>query len=312
MIIVITTKKEKSCLAPDKKLKQISNELREKVIEICLDDKHNPVKTLISRLEDLKSHNCLEEIKFLVETKDSELITVLGDYNCLHTGDTERAINLDDDKAELKWFLNMRGIAVANGFICPKDPCVELFEYPCFIKPSDDEDSVGIDTDSLCRTPKQAEKVLKKLGTEKSILVEEYLSGEEYTVAIVKKPDGSYLVLPARMDMPMNEHGDKFLDYKLKLSDDCKLKADMGEKKRKELVDLALNTFEAIGATKYARIDIRDDLRGKAKVMEVNLYAGLGIDGYMANCFRAYNLSYRRMLEEVLSTTELELFYARK
>lgn len=299
-ITVITTKDEEFCLAPEKKIKQIEKELKEKIRVISVNN--NGAE---EELREICKTIDFEEEKFIIETKDSNLISIINEYTTCHTGEAKCAIELDDKKDKLKEFLKRLNIATPEGFVCKKDADVSKFKYPCFIKPADFEDSIGIDENSVCRTQEEAQKALDKFMLYNKILVEEYLEGEEYTVAVIQLWKDVYMVLPARMDMPKNERGDRILGYKEKLGDDCKLVADFSQEKKRELIDLALKTFFEIGARKYARIDIRDDAKGKAKVLEVNLYAGLGEDGYMADCFRANNLSYKRMLNEVLGTTEL-------
>lgn len=299
LVNIITTEEERWCLAPEKKIKQIEDEVGFSINVISV--KQGDTETLRKEIEKLYE-KCLfpKFMNFIIETKDSSLIDVVNEFTTIHTGESKETIELDDNKAKLKEFLRDKVIATPEGFDCNKKADVKQFKYPCFIKPADFEDSIGIDETSVCRTQEEAQKVLDKFEIYNTILVEEYLTGEEYTVTVVHKGNNQYKIYPARMDMKKNKRGDKILGYEEKQGDDCKLVADFSEEKAKEICDLAFNTFNAIGANNYARIDIRDDENGIAKVLEVNLYAGLGKDGYMADCYRANGLDYFDMLNDVI------------
>lgn len=298
MVVVVTTPEEKSCLAPDVKLNQISDCLGTQIKEICsdsFDDIKNSLKALPK-----------DEI-FLIETKRPEIIGLVDSFSCHHTGELNPfTILLDDNKFRLKKFLQKKKIRCASGFCSDFKFSNHNIEYPCFVKPIACEDSEGVSKTSLCYSDEDVQKKLISAGMDNLCLIEEYLPGQEYTVAVIKTPDNEFLIFPCAMDIqPAGKNGEKFLDYFQKLSSTCPFSRIKDLNKEIEVYNLALETFVSIGATKYARIDIRDNKDGKACVIEVNLYPGLGIDGYLAECFKCFGLSYRDCLNKVLATAFL-------
>jgi len=97
------------------------------------------------------------------------------------------------------------------------------------------------------------------------VLIEEYLPGREFSVAVLKKDQANkYLIMPLELVAPADNRGARILSASIKSADleTCKIVSD--EKMKERITQLAIGAFRAIGADDYGRIDIRLDGAGKA------------------------------------------------
>jgi len=161
-------------------------------------------------------------------------------------------------------------------------------DFPLFIKPLYEGDSRGIDSNSLVFNFNDYQRkvcsIFKNQGTVS--LVEKYLNGKEYTVAIFQdfKTD-SYQVYPIELLAERNINGDRILGFLDKVADkELLLKIENKDIKNK-ISKLALDSFKALGAKGYGRIDIKMDEKGIPYFLEANLIPGLGT-GYLYKCYK--------------------------
>jgi len=71
--------------------------------------------------------------------------------------------------------------------------------FPALVKPNYGDSSLGITQDAVVHTPEQLIEYLRKLRDElpgRPVLIQEFLPGEEYSVAVIGNPGLGYHVLP--------------------------------------------------------------------------------------------------------------------
>ena len=120
------------------------------------------------------------------------------------------------------------------------------------------------------------------------MLVQEYLTGAEYSVALVGNPDQGLRALPilevdfSRLDARLP----RILGYESKWEPDSPYwtqiryqEATLSELMQQQLVEHSARLFERLGCRDYARFDFRADARGEIKLLEVNPNPGWCWDG---------------------------------
>jgi D-ala D-ala ligase C-terminus/SET domain len=146
-------------------------------------------------------------------------------------------------------------------------------KFPLFIKPAKAGDSLGIDADSLVKTRAGLEKkVFALLEEYPEILVEEYISGREFTVLVAAdagEKDHCTVYNPLEFVFP---EGKKFKTYSLKTSElhkECNIPCnDILLATR--LKESAAKIFRAFNGVGYARLDFRVDDRNQVFFLEIN------------------------------------------
>ena len=174
--------------------------------------------------------------------------------------------------------------------------------FPLFLKPIIGGDSRGINAESVVFDFKKYQaKVLDIYNNQKSrTLVENYLSGKEYSVSIVEnKSKNILMILPVEIIAAKNKNGHRVLDYDAKQNDLEEVIAVVDKKIRRELCNIALNSFIALGGKTIGRIDIKTSFNGILHFMEANLMPGLG-NGYFSRSFMLNeNMDYTQMILKI-------------
>lgn len=188
--------------------------------------------------------------------------------------------------------------------------------FPALIKPGCGDGSIGITAGSVVSSPSEAIAYLNRLHTElpgKPILVQEYLSGTEYSVGVIGNPGLGYNVLPILevdysqlpSDLP------KILSYESKWLPDSPYwdkigyhEATIDEPLTRNLIDYATRLFERLECRDYARFDFRADAHGQVKLLEVNPNPGWCWDGKLNKMAEFRAQTYGSLLEMILSAAQ--------
>jgi D-alanine-D-alanine ligase len=158
------------------------------------------------------------------------------------------------------------------------DAAAVTMAFPLFVKPVAEGTSKGVTAKSLVTSRAALLDVCAELLAEyrEPVLVEEFLSGREFTVGILGTgADARALatlevVLKAGADAAVYSYRNKaqwrdLVEYQL---------LDSGALRR-EVEDVALATWRCLGCRDAGRVDVRLDAAGKPQMLEVNPLAGL-------------------------------------
>lgn len=169
---------------------------------------------------------------------------------------------------------------------------VERFGVPCVVKPRAEGSAVGV---SIVRAASEWEPAVRAatIGTGE-ILVEQYVTGREFTVAILDEQ-----ALPV---VEITPH-DSFYSYTAKYTPGGSthtVPADLEPAlaKRMQVAALALHT--AIGARDYSRVDMLLDSSGNIAILECNTLPGLTPLSLFPDAARAAGIPYEALVERLL------------
>src|SRR5262249_14222913 len=113
------------------------------------------------------------------------------------TGSPSKCLLLANDKVLTKNVLRGAGLPTADYFVVENLPVPRCpLEWPVIVKPANQDASVGLDQGSVvCDQDHLDERVAYLLDTyEQPVLVEEYIQGREFNVALIES--GELQVLP--------------------------------------------------------------------------------------------------------------------
>ena len=154
--------------------------------------------------------------------------------------------------------------------------------YPLFIKPTNRGGGLGIDSDSVAHNYEQLDTKVRSIisNYQCDVLVEEYLPGREFSVAILKDiVSDEYLAMPIELVAPADINGNRLLGKQVKSSNAEQAFMVIDGTVKSSVCSLALEVFRTLGARDYGRIDIRLDATGAPHFLEANLIPSL-ISGY--------------------------------
>ncbi len=185
--------------------------------------------------------------------------------------------------------------------------------FPTIVKPNLGDSSIGITQKALVNS---AEELIEYMDFVKykcanvPILIQEFLSGEEYSVGVIGNP-GKYRLLPIlQVDYStLNEDLPKILSYESKWEPESPywnhisyIQADLDEEEQRQLYDYSTKLFERLECRDYARFDFRRDANGVIKLLEVNPNPGWCWDGKLNLMAELDGLSYEGMIDLILSS----------
>lgn len=188
-------------------------------------------------------------------------------------------------------------------------------KFPLIVKPISEGSSKGIFASSFVKDKKELLKEIERILVEydQAALVEEFLPGREFTVAIIGNGEEAE-VLPI-VEISYNEFPKDFvpiysyeakwiLDTKENPLDIFSCPANLTVELEKKISDIALKTFNTLRCKDWSRIDIRLDANNGPNVIEINPLPGILPNPEENSCFpkaaRTKGLNYQEMINKVL------------
>ena len=212
--------------------------------------------------------------------RESAIPALLDAYQIPYTFSDPATIALTLDKAYTKRILRDAKIATSPFYIIRSiediDSVPKSLFYPLFIKPVAEGSSKGIYANSLINSENQLQKGVRQLleKFKQPVLVEQYLSGREFSVGMLGTGPNARIL--GVVEITMNSEHNFFCQSLKwgKLHDKPSVKL-VEDAKADEVAFLALETWKLLGCRDAGRVDIKCDDTGKPYVLEVNPISGL-------------------------------------
>ncbi|HMP02295.1 MAG TPA: hypothetical protein PKC45_07325 [Gemmatales bacterium] len=218
-----------------------------------------------------------------------------------YTGARPPAMLLSRDKALCKLLLRGAGLPTADFHVVrgPDDAAglAATATWPLFVKPAAEDASVGIDHGSGVTGPVELAARLRWLAERypPPYLVESYLDGREFNVAIVDDPQPTVLPLAeiifdrTQPDLwPIVSYASKWEPGSREdLVALPRCPADVEPDLAELVAQLGLAAYQLVGCRDYARVDVRTNGHGEAFVLEVNPNPDFGPGAGLARALAA-------------------------
>jgi D-alanine-D-alanine ligase len=212
------------------------------------------------------------------------------------------AITMDKQRTKLLW--QGAGLPVApsvtlnahDGFTASLAIQVAALGMPVIIKPSREGSSVGMSKVTTADELADALELAFKYDDE--VLVEKWLSGPEYTVAVLGEE-----TLPSIRIQPAGI----FYDYEAKyLSDDTRYfcPAGLSDEREAELQDLAIRAWQVLGCSGWGRVDVMEDSDGSFRLLEVNTAPGMTSHSLVPMAARQAGMSFPQLVTRILELAD--------
>lgn len=167
---------------------------------------------------------------------------------------------------------------------------------PLMVKPSREGSSIGM---AKVRTAAELQRAYEvAVGFDSQVIAEQWITGEEYTVAIL----GERALPVIRLETPRD-----FYDYEAKYrADSTRYHCPCGlpPAAEAELQRLALEAFGQVGGYGWGRVDIMRDAAGRAWLLEVNTVPGMTDHSLVPMAARAAGMSFEELVWQILLTSE--------
>jgi D-alanine-D-alanine ligase len=265
-----------------------------------------------------------------VATLENVVPCLLELFNIKYTGASVKSLSVCYDKQLVNQTASHIGVPIPKEIYVDKrtvhalKDSRELIEitYPLFVKPSQGDNSLGIFNSNIIYSQGALLMCVYKLLFEmnfESILIQEYLPGDEYSIGVIGNSEGQMLVLPiVKMDFSkiIEKKLPPILNFESKWDPTSPYWTDIGynflDSKDKSIIerltDYAKRLFVRFECCDYARFDFRMDAEGQLKLLEVNPNPGWCYDGKMAKMTKELGLEYKDLIRMIVNAAQLRLF----
>lgn len=205
-------------------------------------------------------------------------------------------------------------------FIAEKIPTPKFFEvksieelvnadhckFPLIVKPRFEGSSKGLSEDSRVENIEELKKQVEYIVTtyKQPALIEEFISGKEFTVAIVgNDPPEAMPPVQIKIDGRL-QLKDKFYTFARITSDRLEYicPARVSQDLKKKLIDLALKTYRAVECRDFGRVDFRVDSEGNLYVLEINPLPSLSTEDVFNLVASNIGISYEQIIGRILNS----------
>jgi D-alanine-D-alanine ligase len=240
-------------------------------------------------------------------------------YGIPYSGSDPFTLSLCLDKARAKETLAFHGIPTPRFAVVRKVEELRLFaerlSLPLFVKPLHEGSSKGITDRNLCVNSSQLRAQTKLLlkNYDQPVLVEEYLSGKEFTCAVLGNGDDATVMPIVAMNfetlpdgaLPIYSFDAKFVwDRPENPLDIFQCPARITTALQASIERVTLDAYRVLGCRDWARIDVRLDDAGVPNVLEVNPLPGILPDPADNSCLpkaaRAAGIGYDELIQSCL------------
>ncbi len=251
------------------------------------------------------------------EARESEIPLLLEKLGIPYTGSGPDTLKNCLNKARTKEILKDKGVPTPPWF-CSDSPLSKLppsLSYPLMVKPLFEGSSKGIKNNSLVYNDRELlAQTTEVVNTYRQpYIVEEFLTGREFTAAMIGNGEDLEILPVVEINFEeLPKDAKPIYSYEAKWIWDtvekplhiftCPAKTDA--LLQKEILSTVKNAFMATGCRDWARIDLRQDKKGRINIIEINPLPGIIPDPDANSCFpkaaRAAGLKYGDIVRKVL------------
>ncbi|GIM29394.1 D-alanine--D-alanine ligase [Clostridium polyendosporum] len=279
--------------------REVSLQSGQSVIAFLDKEKYEVIPVVIDKKEDIVEK--VQGIDFALLAlhgkfgEDGTVQAILQTLGIPYSGCDTLSSAVCMDKDMTKKVLKASGIRTAQWFTVKKIEDIDYKKiedmgYPVVIKPNSGGSSVA--TFIIHRKEEVKAAVEEGLKWDKEVMIEEYIKGDEITCPIL---DGK--MLPVLAIKPKSD----FFDFTSKYSDGGadEFIVELEENLHKEVEVMALNTYEALKCSVYARVDMIIS-KGIPYILEVNTLPGMTKNSLFPKSAAGIGVSFSKLLDLII------------
>ncbi len=240
--------------------------------------------------------------------RESQIPALLEAYSIPYTFSDPFTLGICLDKAFAKRLWQLDGLPVAPFYLVesPLDFCSPLemgLEFPLFVKPVREGSSKGIGLESVVETVEQLKTQVERVMTlyQQPALVEEFLPGREFTVAVIGSGPNAKVLGALEVPYVAVSRVDGFLQKNDWNTYSLSIHKPVGESPLlKQLTEVSLRAFQALGCRDAGRLDLRMDKNGQLVLMEINPLPGLSSHSALPYIAALAGISFKMLLDGIL------------
>ncbi|MFO7446755.1 MAG: ATP-grasp domain-containing protein [Ignavibacteriaceae bacterium] len=250
-------------------------------------------------------------------SREAQIPAILDMLQIPYSGSDPLTLATCLDKARTKEILSYYKIPNAKFVIADNlnEALDANLKFPLIVKPVSEGSSKGIFSSSFVKDKNDLAREVERITAEynQSALIEEFLPGREFTVAVLGNGTDaevlpiveiSYADFPKDF-IPIYSYEAKWiLDTRENPLDVFSCPANLDSQLESEIKSVVLKTYRILRCKDWSRIDIRLDANNRPNVIEINPLPGILPNPEDNSCFpkaaRSVGLNYSDMINKVL------------
>ena len=231
--------------------------------------------------------------------EDGTLQELLERRHILFVGSGSKASRNAMNKDTSNTMFERNNLSVPASEIISKDNTVPSIDFPVIVKPLDEGSSLGV---HKCESQEELKLVTDKdfIGHPK-MLVQEYVSGREFTCAVLEI-DGVATPLPLTEIILKDT---ELFDYKTKYTPGACVEitpAEIDDTLEEEIQDVALECHTILNCKSISRTDVIVSDTGTIYVLETNTLPGMTNTSFVPAQAKAFGLSMKDLITTLIKS----------
>ena len=249
--------------------------------------------------------------------RESHMPAMLEMLQLPYSGSDALTLGICLDKSRAKEILTYHKIPNAKFLVANRMEDIQNanFDFPLIVKPISEGSSKGIFSSSFVKNTKELKDEVSRilLSYNQPALIEEFLPGREFTVAVLGNGEDTQVlpIIEIRYEdfpqdvVPLYSYEAKWiLDTKENNFDVFECPARLDSNLEMKIKETVLRTYNVLRCKDWSRIDIRLDKNGIPNIIEINPLPGIMPDPNENSSFpkaaRAAEMTYSQMIQSVL------------
>ncbi|MCM8794667.1 MAG: ATP-grasp domain-containing protein [Candidatus Omnitrophica bacterium] len=244
--------------------------------------------------------------------RESQVPILLEMHGIPYVGSDGLTQALTLDKLMAKKIFQSEGIPTPSFFTVsdPGESPPKKLRFPLIVKPRFEGSSKGMTERSVVRSRQELKDQIEWVCRQyrQPALVEQFIAGTEYTVAIVgNHPPEAMPVVQVKFEGQSDASELFYTHARIASGAEYVCPASIGRRMEKRLKELALQAYRAVECVDFGRVDFRVDRRGNPYVLEINPLPSLSTEDVFQKVANHLGITYPQVLGRIVSAAAKRL-----
>jgi len=177
------------------------------------------------------------------------------------------------------------------------DEIVDSLGLPVIIKPVHEGSSIGMS--KVEKKEDFAQAIAKATEHDAIVMAEKWITGCEYTIVVLNGEALPVIRLEPPKDVAFYDYDAKYQRNDVQYG----IPSGLSESDEKQLQQLTLRAFQAVGASGWGRVDAMQDQQGNFWLLEINTVPGMTSHSLVPKAAKAVGIGFDELCVAILEQT---------
>ena len=177
------------------------------------------------------------------------------------------------------------------------DEIVDSLGLPVIIKPVHEGSSIGMS--KVEKKEDFAQAIAKATEHDAIVMAEKWITGCEYTIVVLNGEALPVIRLEPPKDVAFYDYDAKYQRNDVQYG----IPSGLSESDEKQLQQLTLRAFQAVGASGWGRVDAKQDQQGNFWLLEINTVPGMTSHSLVPKAAKAVGVGFDELCVAILEQT---------